>query len=554
MAAIPALFRVALASLLVAGSASARTDAQGVAASALHGYVLGRAALSSSELDDAARFFAAAHAQDPAAEALTRRAFDLAVAAGDRKQAFALAAQLYDGGARAPEIAVVLLTEAILERRWARGEVLVADLAPAGYAGVVQPIITAWLDFERGRADSALAALDPQAFQGFTRGYVAEQRAHMLAAAGRYDEAAEAYAGLRARTPSGITFVRVGEADAVAQSGDLVRARAILDGSDALTVAARSRLDAGRRIGALAPDAAHGLALLAARLASDLSRDRPVPLALLFARTATFLGPDTASTWLIAGDVLARNGQREAALAAYAEVPVDDALAALAGSRRADVLETLERGDEAGALLRAAVEAEDADMGDWVRLGDWHRRAERHLAAAEAYSRALALDDTNWSLWFLRGSARERAGDWLAAEADLRQALRRRPDEAVVLNYLGYSLLDRGLRLEEASALIEKAASLQPADGSIIDSLGWSQFRQGEYEKSVVTLERAAELVPTDPTVNSHLGDAYWRTGRRIEARFRWRAALALDPSPQERTDLSARLDYGLDAALALAD
>ena len=159
MAAIPALFRVALASLLVAGSASARTDAQGVAASALHGYVLGRAALSSSELDDAARLFAAAHAQDPAAEALTRRAFDLAVAAGDRKQAFALAAQLYDGGARAPEIAVVLLTEAILERKWARGEVLVADLAPAGYAGVVQPIITAWLDFERGRGELRIVPL-----------------------------------------------------------------------------------------------------------------------------------------------------------------------------------------------------------------------------------------------------------------------------------------------------------------------------------------------------------------------------------------------------------
>jgi Flp pilus assembly protein TadD len=158
-----------------------------------------------------------------------------------------------------------------------------------------------------------------------------------------------------------------------------------------------------------------------------------------------------------------------------------------------------------------------------------------------------------WGLWFLRGSMKERAQDWPGAEADLRRALSLSPDEPVVLNYLGYSLLDRGLKPEEARMLIEKAASLRPGDGGIIDSLGWSQYQQGLYPEAVETLERASELEPTDPTVTDHLGDAYWQMGRRIEARFRWQAALAMDPAADQAARIRAKLDYGLDAALAMA-
>jgi Flp pilus assembly protein TadD len=527
-----------------------------LSASPLHGYVLGRAATSGDALDDAARFFDAAYAQDPTATVLAQRAFDLAVASGDKTRAFALARRLRAAGESKPDLAVLLLADAVLRKDWKAAEAFTTEIAPAGYAGVAVPIIEAWIAFGRRDVDAALASLDPEQFQGFTRAYVAEQRAHMLAASGRFVEAAAAYSSLRTSTASGISFVRQGEADAVAETGDRTRALAILDGSDPTTVAARARLQAGKRIGALAPDSRHGLAWLAGRLAADLSRERPVRLAILFARTATFLAPETASTWLIAGDVLARSGQREAALVAYAEIDAADALAQTSQNRRADVLEVMERGDEAGRLLQSAAEAPDADSDVWVRLGDWHRRAERNLPAAEAYSRAIALDgDTSsWALWFLRGSMKERAGDWLGAEADLREALRQRPDEPVVLNYLGYSLLDRGLKMAEATSLIEKAASLRPADGGIIDSLGWSQFRQGQFVQAVETLEKAAELEPADPTVNEHLGDAYWRIGRRIEARFRWQAAMALDPSESQRASLIARLDYGLDAALAMAN
>jgi Flp pilus assembly protein TadD len=547
-----------LAAVLIAALAPpALARAKAPEISPLHGYVLGRAAFANDALAEAAQFFDAVQAQQPETPELARRAFELAVASGDRKRALELAVSLQANGQGNSEVAVLLLTGAVLRKDWPAATSARAALSNAGYAAVVGPIVDAWIAYGRGDSAAALAILEPTNFTGFARSYVAEQRAHMLAATGRWNEAAAAYSLLRAGTASGISFLRQGEADAVAQSGDRVRALALLDGDEPPTVAARARLKAGKRIGALAPDARRGLGWMAARLAADLSRERPVPLALLFARTATFLAPDIAASWLICGDVLARSGSREAALAAYAMVPDKDALAQTARIRRAEVLEAMDRGTEAGALLAEAATAADAGSDAWVRLGDWHRRAERFGAATEAYGRAIDVGPEgpgSWGLWFLRGSMKDRAQDWPGAEADLRKALALSSDEPVVLNYLGYSLLDRGLKLSEAATLIEKAATLRPDDGGIVDSLGWSQYRQGRFAEAATTLERASSLEPTDPTVTDHLGDAYWQIGRRIEARFRWRAALAMDPSDAQRKQIDAKLAYGLDAAIAMLD
>jgi len=544
-----------LSSALVSPLGAARAAVSKV--SPLHGYVLGRAAFANDDLSEAAALFDAVQAQVPDQAELTKRAFEVAVASGDRKRALALARDMDAKGEGNAEVSVMVLVDAVLRKKWPEAAAARAGLSGAGYATVVGPIVDAWILQGQGQDEAALKLLDTAAFTGFARSYVAEQRAHMLAATGRWKEAGDAYSLLRAGTSSGISFLRQGEADAVAMSGDRPRALALLDGDDPTTVAARERLLKSKRIGALAPDARRGLGWMAARLASDLSRERPVPLALLFARAATFLAPDIPATWLITGDVLARSKSSEAALAAYAMVPANDALAETAGIRRAEVLEMMGRETEAGALLARAAAAPEAGSEAWVRLGDWHRRAERFEAASEAYTRAISAapeDAESWGLWFLRGSMKERAKDWPGAEADLRQALVLSPDEPVVLNYLGYSMLDRGLKMAEASDLIDRAAALRPGDGGIIDSLGWSQYLRGRYAEAVTTLERASTLEPTDPTVTDHLGDAYWQMGRRIEAHFRWRAALAMEPGPAQEAALKAKLAYGLDAALAMVD
>ncbi|QXQ07543.1 tetratricopeptide repeat protein [Sphingosinicellaceae bacterium] len=549
---------LALVLVLLSTASTALAVPQSDPDSGARDYVLGRFAADNDKLLDAARFADAARQRDPSDPAVAQRAFDLAIVAGDERLAVTLANGLAATGKGDSTVALVRLADALDRRDWKAADAARAGIADVGYAAVIAPIVEGWILFGRGDTDLALAKLDPTAMTGFAKSYVAEARAHMLAAARKYAPAAAAYHELRAGTGPGISFLVVGEADALQQSGDKAGAATLLAGAndDAVVTQARARLAAGKRIGGLASDPRTGVAWVCARLATDLSRDKPVALALVFARVATFLAPDNAASWLVAGDVLARSSYDDAALAAYGKIGANEALATAARARRADVLGDAGRGAEAEAALVAATKAADADSEAWARLGDWQRKAERYADAAKSYGRAVDLAPGGkpaWILYFLRGSTLEQAGNWSLAEPDLRTALAMAPDEPTVLNYLGYAMLDRGQDVPAAKALVERASQLKPDDGFIADSLGWAQYRLGDMAAAVKTLERAAAAEPGDPTINEHLGDAYWRSGRRIEARFRWRAAIDLDPTPKARATLASKLDYGLDVAQRLA-
>jgi Flp pilus assembly protein TadD len=188
-------------------------------------------------------------------------------------------------------------------------------------------------------------------------------------------------------------------------------------------------------------------------------------------------------------------------------------------------------------------------------LGDALRVAERYPEAAEAYGRALALVDTprqpHWVLFYTRAIANERAGQWDAAEADFRKALELQPDQPMVLNYLGYSMVEQRRNLDEALGMIERAAAGQPDDGYITDSLGWVYFRLDRFEDALDPMLRAVELVPDDPILNDHLGDVLWKVGRKREAEFQWRRALSFGPAEDLDMDrVRNKLDVGLDKVL----
>ena len=159
--------------------------------------------------------------------------------------------------------------------------------------------------------------------------------------------------------------------------------------------------------------------------------------------------------------------------------------------------------------------------------------------------------DRDWAVFFARAVAHEQSKNWTKAEADLKQALALRPDDPTLLNYLGYTWLERGINLDEASQMIAKALERRPGDGAIIDSLGWAEFLAGRHDRAIQLLEQAIEAVPGDPTVNEHLGDAYWTVGRPIEARHRWQAALESEPGQEQKGRLETKLTDGLPAAAA---
>jgi tetratricopeptide (TPR) repeat protein len=191
----------------------------------------------------------------------------------------------------------------------------------------------------------------------------------------------------------------------------------------------------------------------------------------------------------------------------------------------------------------------------WTALGDLLRSADQYSEAATAYDKAIAGtpegDRRLIGLYYARGVSLERSNKWDAAERDFRAALKLNPDRADVLNYLGYSWVDKGEHLDEAVGMLEKARALRPLDGFIADSVGWAYYRLGRYQDAARALEEAVQLAPGAPDVNDHLGDAYWRVGRKIDARFQWQHALQLNPDAKQKTLIERKLQLGLDSVSA---
>jgi tetratricopeptide (TPR) repeat protein len=285
-------------------------------------------------------------------------------------------------------------------------------------------------------------------------------------------------------------------------------------------------------------------------LAGSLRGQGSGDFVMVLAQLALRLRPGFAPALMLTADVLAEEKQEEQALAVLSRVSSDDPFAPLAVLRRAAILDKLDRPDEAAAALRRLADANPDLPQPAAHLGDLLRRRNRFAEAAAAYDQALSRVPRpgvrDWPLFYSRAIARERAGDWPRAEADLLRALELSPDQPYVLNYLGYTWADQGRNLDRAKAMLLRATELRPQDGNIADSLGWALFRVGDLRGAVTWLEKAVELEPRSAVINDHLGDAYWAAGRQREARFQWRRALNLDPEPEDGPKIEAKLRDGL--------
>jgi tetratricopeptide (TPR) repeat protein len=206
--------------------------------------------------------------------------------------------------------------------------------------------------------------------------------------------------------------------------------------------------------------------------------------------------------------------------------PKNRELKLMLAAEMGDLNKTDEGLEQAKGLL--ANTADDRQV--WLAMGQMCVRAHRWKEAEEAFNKAETLttkkEDRGY-LFFLRGELAERQKHYEQAEQFFHQALEIEPDNAMVLNYLGYMLADKGKQLPEALKLIRKAVELEPMNGAYLDSLGWVYFRMGEYELAEQYLRQAVERDQTDPTVHDHMGELYEKTGRFRLATAQWELSLA---------------------------
>ena len=482
------------------------------------------------------------------------RILEQAIQVGNFEAARDAALRLWAGGDRRFDAQLVLMVDAMRRSDWKAAREFVAgrdDKAGADTIGrLILPTVNAWIDVgareklperhlltanSRVRPEPALAlqvALVQLATQRATD-------AAALADGTILTDRTSQLVGLRLAA----TLDKAGHSDAAAR----LRER--------ISLASGQREDPmlllpAQPVSTTRGGVAQWLGLLADGLARTPNGSPKVPL--LFSRAAYWLNDQDWAVRATLVEALDRNGQRGDAMALLgtARAPLPPVLA----MRRAELV--ADAGDVAAALqLAEAATANDAPRSLLVRLADIARRSDDPATSARAYQRleaALGDDEDDQilrgTLLIARAELLLQAGEWDAAAPLMEQAVALRPGDAAVLNFAGYSALERRRDVPRSLARIEAAWAKEPQNASITDSLGWAYFLTGRADDAVVLLERAERGEPANAVIVEHLGDAYWQAGRRFQARYTWRAA-ALLAEAEMATRLEAKLRDGLTPA-----
>ena len=537
----------AIALTLIPNSANAR---RGDSLSPLAAYVQARVAIAGGDNVIAAKLLGDVMLAAPDDLSIAKRSWRQAVNAGDRALAVRAATTLERLGEVGPDARLLLFTEELRKGDFKRATEQLDKIEAGGTFSFFVPSMRAWTSVA-ARDGDPLEALDVLSKDGFSGQFADEQRCLILLALGRKAEAVAAINRLGGSDERWVSLRLVAAARLIAMK-DKTAALSMIEADDPAYRVARARIAANQPLagGTITPLSA--AATLLTRVSSDLMAGEPTPIALSLAQLSSFADTAGSNAVLVRARAMHNIGRSDDALADLEAIAGDDPMASRADELRFSIYTDTNRLDQALALADAALARSDATWRDHTRRAEALARMEKHADAAASYGRAIELvasaagpNRVPASLWLLYGESLERSGQWARAKPALQKAVDFGPNDAVPLNYLGYSMLEAGENPEEALNLIMRASALKPDDPAITDSLGWAYFRRGELGKAVPTLERAFAADPTISEIGEHLGDAYWTSGRRIQARHTWQAAL-LQADGKDAERIKAKLDGGL--------
>lgn len=521
-------------------------------------YLAARQAISVSDYDEASSYFKRAIAAAPENFLLMENAIVALIGQGDIAGAAEVAAKHKAAGGRNQIVDLVLDTVAVAEGQFDR--TAQKSVETEGLAPLLDGLTRAWALLGQGQMSDATAAFGKVAETEDFASFSHYHHALALASVGDFEGADKILSGDTygplILSPRGIEA----HAQVLAQLERTDDAIELLTATTATGFSAEledlnSRLQSGDKTGYdFVTNARHGIAEVYFNLAAVLDGRAAPEHVLLYVRMAQHIRPDHAAAVLTVAEILEGMGQFDLATEAYASLPADDPAYVLAEMGRANALYSDGREDASVEVLTALSKSHAEVAMVHSTLGDMLSRTKQDKASIAAYTRALDLNGignrANWRIFYARGIVHERGGDFIGMERDFRTALELSPNQPDILNYLGYSLVEQRIKLDEALEMIQTAVKESPGSGYITDSLGWIYYRFGRFEEAVDPMEKAVELLPVDPIVNDHLGDVYWQVGREREAEFQWRRALSFEPKEADAERIRAKLERGLTLVL----
>ena len=527
-------------------------------------YIAARQAAIAHDYEFAVEYFSRALVQSPLDVVLSEQAMSAFLAAGDVSKAQILAKALNPGLNSHPLAGILLLTQSFQTENY---KAALAQLESTSVAGAaVDDLLKGWALMGLGRVGDALKSFDTASKEQGMRSFGLYQKALAFSLVGDF-ESAEAIFSVKDQTLVAVSFrASLARAQILVQldrSIDAINFLSDLYGEDAgqEVRAMIAQLQAGAAVDFdVVRSGSEGAGEVLFFLALALQNGEGNDGRLLYTRLASYLAPNNMNALLLSAKLLEGLGNYGLAIEAYDAVPRSHPAFVSAELGRAQALSKIGKIEMGIEVLGQLAESFPNLRQVHATLGEFLRQDGQYERAIVSYDIAIDMIDhsmpEHWYVHYVRGIAHDRLGSWELGLRDFDRALSLSPNQFQVLNYVGYSLVERGERLEEALSMIERAVVAQPKAGYILDSLGWAQFRLGYYEGAIVHMERAVELMATDPVVNNHLGDVYWAVGRKTEARFQWLRALSFVTEATRSEDINLirmhrKLDIGLDAVLA---
>jgi tetratricopeptide (TPR) repeat protein len=523
-------------------------------ANAFSTYLSARFAAGEHEMPQAARYYAQSLKNDPENVSVLSLAFFYATTSGDVEGSGKFATQIVTQTPDDRSARLALAVIAFKHRNYADARKNLSLSAKGPFQALVVSLFDGWAAAASNDAAGATADMKLLSAQSGAEGLAAFHTALIGDFLGR----PEAEADYRKALVANRTSPRVIQAYGayLERAGRASDARALYEkflGEGGVAPIANdglARITASGKPDPFIRNAEDGVAEGLFGMAASLNDRQSVDISILYLRMALYLRPDLALADLLLADRFESLGKYEDAVAIYRRIDKASPYYRMAATQAAVNESRLGKKEAAIANLRGLTQTFPGDSENWIALGDAYRDQNNHEAAIEAYDHAEKAIGTpekrDWPLFYARAMAQDAAKHWDKAEADINIALKLSPDQPELLNYLGYSWVDRNQRIAEALTMLEKARQLRPYDGYIVDSVGWAYYRLGRYDEAAQTLEAAVLLVPADPTVNNHLGDALWKSGRKIEARFQWNHALAFSTEDGDKAAIEQKLKTGL--------
>jgi tetratricopeptide (TPR) repeat protein len=209
----------------------------------------------------------------------------------------------------------------------------------------------------------------------------------------------------------------------------------------------------------------------------------------------------------------------------------------------ADLLSESGKGTQAIERLQKMLEGSEDDAKIYSAMIQVYQRDKKFREAEKTLLTAEKYFKNKEGYHFMLGSMYERQKEYDKAEKTFKKVIELNPKHAAALNYLGYMLADRGIRLDESLELIKQAVDLDPNNGAYLDSLGWAYFKLNRMDEAETYLKKALERVRKDPTIHEHLGDVYYQKGQYADARSAWEQSVANGQDEEESRKVQKKIE-----------